>query len=94
MEPEYRPGYFLSPPSSESAKEEAIRRKFEPFQDVDITMDELMNGPIEVRMAVLKWRDPYDPPSRSKRRYGSLEVILADYPLDQPTPFKPLYWDN
>ncbi len=94
MPPEHKTGYYLQTPASEqqAVREAEILSNFRPNEDFSITMDRLMNGPIEVRMAVLKWRDPYEPPERHEweNPYSRLEELLAEYPQEHTISRSPL----
>lgn len=95
---EYRPGYYLPPGHQEAGKrnDSELLKGFSPNKSVDVTMDELMNGPIEVRMAVLRWQQNYEPLKErgNENPYSILEVLLAEYPQELDRPSRPLYWDN
>lgn len=95
---EYRPGYYLPPGQQEAERlnDNELLKGFFPDKSVDVTMDELMNRPIEVRMAVLRWQQNYEPPRKrgNENPYSILEVLLAEYPQELGRPIRPLYWDN
>lgn len=96
---EYRPGYYLPAGHKEAEKlnDNELLKDFSPDEDVGVTMDNLMNGPIEVRMAVLRWREKYEPKIKKTEfasAYSGLEILLADYPQDQGSPDFSLFWFN